>query len=153
MTRLKSFTTAAARRMADPVVWEIDGASIRLRPHIDTATYGSLIVAVTMQPTEEGWGGILQKQQAILDAMRLCVSENDLDAWDASMALVEPALIGEMAQEMIGEYSGAPNPTQPSSSVSGSSATGTSSTGGALPEASTLPDSPPTEHTTPTSTL
>lgn len=151
MTRHKSFTTAAARRRADPVVWTIDEHEVRLLPHIDTAAYGGLIMAVTMQPTEEGWSGIMGKQQAILAAMRVCVDPDSLAAWDAALEVVEPALIGELAQEMIAEFSGAPDPTLPSSSVSGSSATGASSTGGALPEASTQQPSPPTEGTTSTS--
>lgn len=152
MTRHKSFTTAAARRRADPVVWTIDEHEVRLRPHIDTAAYGALIIAVTMQPTEEGWTGIMGKQQAILDAMRVCVDPDSLAAWDAALEVVEPALIGELAQEMIAEFSGAPDPTPPSSSVSGSSETGSTSTDGAQPEASTQQLSLPTEGTTPTST-
>lgn len=152
MTRHKSFTTAAARRRADPVVWTIDEYEVRLLPHIDTAAYGALIMAVTMQPTEEGWAGIMGKQQAILDAMRVCVDPASLDAWDAALEVVEPALIGELAQEMIAEFSGAPDPTLPSSSVSGSSATGTSSTGGAQPEASMPQPSLLTEDSTSTST-
>lgn len=151
MTRHKSFQTAAARRQADPIVWTIDAHEVRLRAHIDMATYGLLIMAVTMQPSQEGWSGVMEKQTAILKAMRACVDPASLDAWDLAVEVVEPSLIGELAQEMIAEFSGAPNPTPPSSSVSGSSETGTSSTGGALPEASTQPPSLPTEGTISTS--
>lgn len=152
MTRQRSFTTAAARRRSDPIVWTIDGTDLRLLPFIDVALFGSLADAVSAQPSEPGWPGIIAKRDGIVALMRECFHEDDRETWDRLVPEVEPALLGELSQEMLMEFAGAPDPTPPSSSVSGSSATGASSTGGALPEASTPQPSPLTEDSTSTST-
>lgn len=152
MTRQRSFTTAAARRRNDPIVWTIDEQQLRLLPFIDVALFGALADAVSAQPTEPGWSGIIAKRDRIVTLMRDCFHEDDRELWDRVVPEVEPALLGELSQEMLMEFAGAPDPSQPSSSVSGSSETGASSTGGALPEASTQQPSPPTEGSTSTST-
>ena len=35
MTRRKSFSTAAARRRAEPFIWDIDGTEVHLKPTVD----------------------------------------------------------------------------------------------------------------------
>jgi hypothetical protein len=146
MARHKSFVTAAARRALNPIVWDIDGTVVRLRPMVDFAELGVLADRL-MNGVSEGTGSplkdLVDRRAAMVDLVSLCILENDRPLFkDVSQNLDIPVLV-EMVEEVIGEYSGAANPTKGPSSSAGSSPTGESSTAGALAGGSTPPLSPP----------
>lgn len=136
MTRHKSFTTAAARRRLDPIVWEIDGTTIRLRASVDLDEIAE--AAESLQApieNEQSMSGIVARRASLVAVVETFVDPADLDAFRALAPSLDLAMLVEMSRDSIAEYAGLGNSGQDSSSSDGSSPTGPSSTAGALPAA------------------
>lgn len=147
MTRSRSFQTAAARRRAEPIVWEIDGQEIRLRPSVGLPDLADL-VDLLQEPVPEGMTPMkyaVQRRVTLIERMRPFIEEDSIPAYEAVADDLDIQTVGEMIQDLIAEYAGTRNPTKPSSSSPGSETTGPSSTDGAQPEVSTESNSQPTE--------
>ena len=146
MTRHRSFTTASARRKADPVVWEVDQTTIRLRPSVDLVDVAELIDYVQ---SEQGGASFMQyaveKRSKLAEMIGNFVIADDLPAYEAIKNDLDIGTIVEMVQDLIAEYAGTKNPTQPSLSSTGSEQTGETSTVGAPLVESTPAASPQTE--------
>lgn len=140
MTRNRSFTTAAARRRSDPIVWTIDGTDIHLRASVDLAEIAPLVDEL-QSPAADGnqVQAAAAKRAALIGTVSTFVDENDRDAFTKIAPDLDMGMLVEMVQDLIAEYAGTGNPTKRSSSSDGSSADGESSTDGVPPEASTLP--------------
>jgi hypothetical protein len=140
MTRHKAFLTAAARRRRDPIVWSIDETDVRLVASAEFALLGSLIDALQAEQPEgmTTMQAAAKRRNEIVFALSQFIEPDDRDAWYTLVPDLDMTILGDMASEVIGEYSGT-NPTKAPSSDSGSSETGPSSTAGAQPEPSTLP--------------
>lgn len=139
MTRHRAFTTAAARRRNDPIVWTIDDQEVRLRASLDLAEIGP-VVDVLQEPLPEGANQVTAaalKRDALVTAVRAFVAPESHEAFDAVAPDLDIAIMVEMIQDLVQEYAGTANPTQPSSSSDGSEPTGPSSTDGVPAEAST----------------
>lgn len=140
MTRSRSFTTAAARRRSDPIVWTIDGTDIRLRASVDLAEIAPLVDEL-QSPTPEGNQvlTVAAKRAALVGTVATFVQDDDRTLFTDLAPDLDMGMLVEMVQDLIAEYAGTANPTKRSSSSDGSSPDGESSTDGAQPEASTLP--------------
>jgi len=141
MTRMKAFQTAAARRRADPIVWDIDGQEIRLVASADLATVGHL-VEVTIEEMGDD-EPVMQfantKRIKLIEALRAFVVPGDIEKFAQIEPDLDMGIISEMTSEIIGEYTGQGNPTQAPSLSDGSSSDGQTSTDTAPAEDSTLP--------------
>lgn len=137
MTRHVAFTTAAARRREDPIVWTIDGVDVNLRASVDMAWIGSLIDTLNDVPDdgESAMTSAIKHRPVIIDAIRTFVMDDSQANFDQVAVDLDFAVLNKMAAELIREYSGTANPTKPESSSDGSDETGESSTDGAAPEA------------------
>jgi hypothetical protein len=147
MTRHRSFQTAAARRRAEPIIWEIDGQEIRLRASIELADLASLI-DLLQEPVPEGLSPMkyaVERRASLIEAIRPFVEEPSIAGYEQVAEDLDLGVIGEMISDLIAEYAGTRNPTKPSSSLPGSEETGPSSTDGVPLEASTPSASQPTE--------
>lgn len=147
MTRSRSFQTAAARRRAEPIVWEIDGLEIRLRPSVGLPDLADL-VDLLQEPVPEGLTPMkyaVQRRLTLMEKIRPFIEADSVANYDQVADDLDIPIIGEMIQDLIAEYTGTRNPTKPSSSSPGSETTGQSSTDGVPQEASTQSDSQPTE--------
>jgi hypothetical protein len=139
MTRQKAFQTAAARRRANPIEWVIDDVTVRLKPSADLVSIADLIDELQADPPE-GMSDILvadQKRNTMIGILRAFILEGDLESFTKVEPDLDFAILMEMVTDLIKEYSGQENPTQPSSSLNGSPETGLSSTDGAPQEEST----------------
>lgn len=122
----------------DPIIWSIDGQEIRLKASVDVTELGTIAEGLKsdIENAEDAtMAAMARRRQVMLDLVSLCVEPDDLDAFHAVSEDFDLAILLEMVQEVIAEYSGAANPTKASSSSDGSSTTGETSTAGALPEA------------------
>ena len=147
MTRSRSFQTAAARRRAEPITWEIDGKVINLRASVGLPDLANL-VDLLQEPIPEGMTPMkyaVQRRITLIDQMRPFIEADSLSAYDEVAEDLDIQTVGEMIQDLIAEYAGARNPTKPSSSSPGSETTGQSSTDGVPLEESTESNSAPTE--------
>jgi hypothetical protein len=139
MTRQKAFQTAAARRRANPIEWVIDDVTVRLKPSADLVSIADLIDELQAD-SPEGMSDILvadQKRNTMINILRAFIIEGDLESFTKVEPDLDFAILMEMVTDLIKEYSGQENPTQPSSSSNGSPETGSSSTDGAPQEEST----------------
>lgn len=139
MTRFKSFETAAARRRKDPIVWGIDGQNIKLVSALELLDLADLIEALQapVSDTENGLKAAAKKRLVLLDIVARFVVPESKQAFQDVAVDLDIHLLSEMVQDLIQEYSGAKNPTKPSSLSDGSETTSETSTDGALPEVST----------------
>jgi len=119
MTRTRSFQTAAARRRQDPLVWEIDGEQIELRSSVELADIG-LMLEPMMQSSGDtvSLPEVAKKRRQIVDVVTAFIAPGSRDRFLEMVPDIDTAMLGEMLQELIEEYSGV-NPTQPSSSSDG----------------------------------
>lgn len=131
MTRHKTFTTAAARRAADPIVWTIDDVQVRLRPMVDITELGKIAEELQSDVDQSPIAEMSRRRQLMIHLIAMCVVTDDRDDFHALSENLDVTILVEMVQEVIGEYSGAANPTKADLSSDGSSATGGSSTDGA----------------------
>ena len=147
MTRHRSFQTAAARRRAEPIVWEIDGHDIRLRSSVGLTDLADLVdllqeaIPENMTP----WQYAVHRRTVLIEKVRPFIEPDSITAYEQVAEDLDIQTVGEMILDLIAEYAGTRNPTKPSSSSPGSELTGSSSTDGAQPEDSTPSISQPTE--------
>lgn len=132
MTRHKAFTTAAARRSADPIVWTIDDVEVRLKPMVDITELGTIAEELQTDVEQSAIAAVSRRRRLMIDLVAMCVVPDDRDAFLGLSDNLDVTLLVEMVQEVITEYSGAANPTKVDSSSDGSSPTGDSSTDGAV---------------------
>jgi hypothetical protein len=133
MTRQKSFSTAAARRRANPIEWIVDENVVRLRSNVDLTEIADAIEAL-QAPVPEGESeirGAEQKRETLCDVVRTFLEPGAHKVFDSFKDDLDFSVLTEMVQDLITEYTGQPNPTQQSSSSDGSSTIGSSSTAGA----------------------
>ena len=138
MTRQKSFQTAAGRRRQDPIIWNIDGTEINLRPSVDLAEIAPLVEEL-QAPIPDGANQVeaaVSKRAAMVKTVRTFIDEASRQAFDKVAPDIDMPMLTEMVQDLIAEYAGTANPTKPSSSSDGSPETGPSSTDGAPQEES-----------------
>ena len=146
MPRHRSFETAAARRRRDPIIWTIDDYEVHLVASIDLADFVDLVT--TLQAEPEGaspMAAAVARRDALIGIIRRFVTDDSQGAWDAVQRDIDVSTLGDMCSDLITEYSGAANPTRPSSSSPGSETPGTSSTDGVAAEDSTPSVSPQIE--------
>lgn len=137
MTRQKSFTTAAARRRANPIEWVIDDNVVRLRSNVDLTEIADAIEALKA-PAPEGMSeirGAEEKRQTLCEVVQTFLEPGAHKVFDSFKDDLDFSVLTEMIQDLIEEYTGQSNPTQQPSLSDGSSTTGSSSTAGAEPEA------------------
>jgi hypothetical protein len=135
MTRKKAFETAANRRRRDPIVWEIDGVSVRLRASVDMIEMGEILERLK-DDKPEGMSDIswTADRRAVLEEVLLGFIEPDSHpGWQSVLPDIDFPMMNDMLTELIQEYTGQANPTQEQSSSGGSSTTGDDSTAGVLP--------------------
>lgn len=137
MTRQKSFTTAAARRRANPIEWVIDDNVVRLRSNVDLTEIADAIDAL-QEDAPEGVSEIRSaeaKRQVLCDVVRTFLEDGAHKVFDSVKDDLDFAVLTEMVQDLIAEFTGQTNPSQQSSSLDGSSTTGSSLTAGVDQEA------------------
>lgn len=147
--RSQSFQTAAARRKADPVQWDIETAdegtvTIRLRASIVLIDFADLIDALNADaPTVDDAGvalspsrGAYAKRLSVFAAMEPFIVDDDLPVFRKIQPEIDGGLLNVLSNELVEVYSGG-NPTEPPSLPDGSSETSSGSTDGAPPEVST----------------
>jgi len=139
MARVKQFSTAAARRRQDPIVWDIDGRQIELVASLELADLADLIEA--LQSDGDGQNSIrlaAQKRKLLLDIVSRFVVPHAHSMFETVTPDLDIHLLNEMVIDLINEYSGAGNPTKPSSFSAGSENDGGILTDGVPPEVLTL---------------
>ena len=137
MTRQRAFTTAAARRRANPIEWVIDGVTIRLKPSVDLLEIADLVDAL-QAPAPEGVNDVKaaqMKRATFIDIVKHFLEPGAYEPFDSVAGDLDFGMLTEMIQELVQEYTGQANPTQEQSSSDGSSETGSSLTAGAPVEA------------------
>ena len=139
MSRVRSFQTAAARRRNDPIIWDIDGKQIQLVASLELADLADLIEA--LQTEGDGENSIrlaAQKRKLLLEIVERFIVPDSHEEFRTVTPDLDIHLLNEMVIDLINEYSGAGNPTKPSSSSTGSVDGGGISADGVQPEGSTL---------------
>lgn len=137
MTRQRAFTTAAARRRANPIEWVIDDHTVRLRASVDLTEIADMVEALE-QPLPDNVNGIqagAERKAVLISIVRTFVEPGSHGAFDVVAPDLDAVLLNEMLEDLVTEYTGQANPTQASPSSLGSSTTGPTSTDGAEPEA------------------
>lgn len=139
MTRHRAFTTAAARRRQDPIVWTIDGHDVHLRASLNLADIAPLVDELQAPVAEDANQVTVaaSKREALVAAVRAFVEPASHEAFDAVSPDLDMGMMADMVQDLVQEYAGTANPTQPSSSSDGFEITGASSTDGPAPGDST----------------
>ncbi len=135
MSRIRSFQTSAARRRNDPIIWDIDGEQIKLVASLELADLADLIEA--LQAEGEGDNSIrvaAQKRKLLLEIVERFIVPEAHETFRRVTPDLDIHLLNEMVIDLINEYSGAANPTKPSSSSLGSEADGGISVDGAPQE-------------------
>jgi hypothetical protein len=136
MTRQKAYTTAAARRRANPIELIIDDRTIRLKPSADLADIADLIDELG-RPLEDGESEIrsaINRKSHMIDLVRTFVEKSSHEEFDQVSPDLDPMILQQILVDLIVEYTGQANPTQAPSSSDGSPETGNSLTDGAQPE-------------------
>lgn len=133
MTRHRAFQTAAGRRRKDPIVWEIDEVSIRLRPQVDLMDLADLMEQLGAKEKEaetDGLKNLAERRELLTAIIASFVEMEDVERFREIAPDIEPALMAEMLGELVKEYTGQGNPTPASSSSDGSNETGSDSVDG-----------------------
>jgi hypothetical protein len=136
MTRHRAFNTAAARRRANPIVWEIDGKNVALRPSVTLDEIADLVEALQAE-TPPGMNEIRaseEKRKTLCSVVRTFLEPGAVKVFIEIEEDLDFTILTEMVTELIAEYTGQANPTQASPSSDGSSETGNSLTAGAAVE-------------------
>lgn len=137
MTRQKAFTTAAARRRANPIEWVIDENTVRLRSSVDLSEIADAI-AVLQEPAPEGMTELHSaeaKRKTLCEVVRTFLEPGAHKVFDTVADDLDFGILTEMIQDLIAEYTGQTNPIQQSSSSDGLPETGSNSTAGVEQEA------------------
>jgi hypothetical protein len=113
MTRTKSFETAAARRRKDPIVWTIDGVDVTLRSTMDLAEISPLTTELSKNVSPENMTLELasEKRKQMINIVERFLDPGSIDKFRTVSADLDFGLLNEMLTDLIGEYTGAPNPT------------------------------------------
>lgn len=114
MARTKSFETAAARRRKDPIIWTIDGVQVTLRATMDLAEIAPLTTELSKNVAPENMTlelASLKRKQMIEIVERFLDAGSVVEFRKVSDDL-DFGLLNEMLTDLIGEYTGAQNPTQ-----------------------------------------
>lgn len=136
MARVRQFETAAARRRKDPIVWDIDGREVRLVASLELADLADLIEA--LQREDDSGNAIRSaavKRRLLLEIVERFVEPSSVEEFRRITPDLDIHMLNEMVIDLINEYSGAENPTKPSSSSTGSESDGEISMAGAPPVA------------------
>ncbi len=139
MVRQKAFQTAAARRKANPIEWMIDDVRVRLKASADLVQVADLLdgLQAEIKDDESHIKAANERRLLMIELIRQFVDERDLEAFNGLEADLDVGICVDLVSELLTEYTGQENPTQPRSLSDGSLETGSPSTAGALPEAST----------------
>lgn len=120
--REKAFITAAARRRQNPIVWHIDDTTVRLKASADLADISDAIHEI-QKPIPDGANQIkaaAEKRLLLVDAMLAFIVPEDHEAFRGIQDDLDFAMLTEMLNDAIIEYTGqAENPTQVPSSSDG----------------------------------
>ena len=138
MTRMKSFETAASRRRKNPIVWNVDGHDLHLVASLELADLADLIEA--LQSGDESDDNSIRvaamKRKVLLEIVERFIQPDSRETFRSISGDLDIHLLNEMVVDLIQEYSGARNPTKPSSSSAGSDGDGRISTDGVQHEES-----------------
>jgi len=139
MVRQKAFRTAAARRKANPIEWTIDDVRVRLKASADLVQVADLLdgLQAEIKDDESHIKAANERRLLMIELIRQFVDERDLEAFNGLEADLDVGICVDLVSELLTEYTGQENPTQPRSSSDGSLETGSPSTAGVPPEAST----------------
>lgn len=142
MSRFRAFETAAARRRKDPIVWQVDGREIKLISSLELADLADLLDALQSEDgnDENSIRVAVAKRKVLIEIVGRFVEQDSKDNFISVANDLDIHILSQMVQELIQEYSGAANPTKPSSSSDGYLTTGESLTDGAQPETLTQSD-------------
>jgi hypothetical protein len=143
MTRQKrAYTSAAARRKADPLIITLDGVDVQMVDVKDLGDLAPLIEALT-DPTAAvpvTTAGKIAKaaedRNKLAEVAREFVLPRCYEDFDKVSPNLDAALLGDLIRDLMQEYTGV-DPTLPESSSGSSTPTGTPSTPGAGDAAST----------------
>lgn len=137
MTRQKSYTTAAARRRANPIEFVIDDHIIRLKPSADLTEIADIIDEVTRVPDDNSSivRSAIERKSKMIEMVKSFILPSSHQDFDDLSVDLDPMILQQMLLDLIMEYTGQVDPTQAPSSSDGSSETGNSSMDGAQPEA------------------
>lgn len=139
MTRQRAYTTAAARRRANPIEFIIDDRTIRLKASADLADIVDLVDELG-RPVDDGESEIrsaIERRNTMVQLVRSFVQPSSHPDFDEVSPDLDPMILQQILLDLLLEYTGQTDPTQASPSSDGSSETGNSSTDGAEHEAST----------------
>lgn len=120
MARTKSYQTAAARRQEDPLVLDIDGVLLRCVPVIDIVDLAPIVDAMDRSESEEDGtvkiGKAAEQIKNLRELLARYIVEDDHAAYWGLVKSMSPAEVSNVIKDLMEEYSGAENPTQPKSS-------------------------------------
>jgi hypothetical protein len=138
MTRRKSYQTAAARRKADPYIFDIDGVDIECVPAVDLVDLAPLVESLQneIEDDENEKGGLSRSAERIVTLRKVVaqfVVPDCQDAFAVAVKAMAPPELSELIRDLLAEYTGAENPTQPALSSEASLTDGNALTAGALP--------------------
>lgn len=114
MSRKKAFETAAARRRANPLEWEVDGVTVKLKSTMDLTDIADLYDEL-QAPTPEGVNEMVsadQKRRTLIEIIKMFVEESSLPYFEQIEKDLDAGILAEMMQELVTEYTGQSNPTQ-----------------------------------------
>lgn len=144
MTIPKQFKTASAHRRDNPLVWQVDTATlgvvtVRLDPFVSMDDYLTFheLVSAKAEPQlrtdglpETPYQMGRRRRRELMDAMARFVVDEDRNAWLALDPELDRSTFGDMQTELLEVYGGG-NPTERSSSADPPPPSGGSSTDGA----------------------
>jgi hypothetical protein len=114
MTRKKAFETAASRRRANPIEWEVDGVIIKLKATMELTDIADLYDEL-QAPTPEGINEMVSadmKRKTLVNIVKMFVEEVSLPYFEKVEKDLDAGILAEMMQELVTEYTGQANPTE-----------------------------------------
>lgn len=114
MTRQKAFQTAAARRRANPIEWQVDEVTIKLKSSMNLTDIAELYEEL-QAPAPEGVNDMVaaeQKRQTLTNIIKMFVEDSSLPYFDQVSDDLDAGILAEMMQDLVQEYTGQANPTE-----------------------------------------
>jgi hypothetical protein len=114
MTRTKAFETAAARRRANPIEWQIDDVIIKLKTSMNLTDIAELYEQL-QAPTPEGMNDMIaadEKRNTLIEIIKMFIQDSSVPHFEKLKDDLDGGILGEMMQELVAEYTGQANPTQ-----------------------------------------
>lgn len=145
--RRKAYESSAFRRKQQPFVMEVDGSNeFECKTYVDLADLVPLIDALQApaKPGESAMAAAVRKVHDLVALIGDFIVDRDRPGWLELGPGIDHATLGQMTEDLVGEYTGR-HPTQPASSPVTSPESGPSLTDIAAVEASTPSPSPSTE--------